>query len=241
MAERDPIDLLKEQLNRLDELAGLHAEHEAFARWHAETKSILEKVFSPKSIHYQNFLALRFREMSIKPFASPEIDKINSARYKRDFDHVKNILQTAVKELTLDRTLFKKIPTTPKTVEVSIKGEYFISSGVLEAEMVRAIIDAFEGSGLNPIYGAEVRQKGAPLHQRIDQIRRTRFGIYDLSSPENPDVLLELGAALGLGRDVVIIHKKGIPPPEAVKPLGQIEYEGPSDLTEKLKKKMKIC
>jgi hypothetical protein len=36
------------------------------------------------------------------------------------------------------------------------------------------------------------------------------------------DVLLELGAALGLGRDVVIIHKKGIPLPEAVRPLGQI-------------------
>jgi hypothetical protein len=106
--------------------------------------------------------------------------------------------------------------------------------------MVQAITDAFEGSGLNPIHGAEVRQKGASLHQRIDQIRRARFGIYDLSSPESPDTLLELGAALGLGRDVVIIRKKGLPLPEAINPLGQIEYEGPSDLTEKLKKRMKI-
>ena len=182
MAERDPIDLIKEQLNRVDEMAGLHADHENFKHWHSETKTILEKIFGSKSIHYQNFLALRFREMSVKAFASAEIDKINAARYKKDLENVKNILQSAIKELTLDRTLFKKIQTTPKTVEVSLKGEYFISSGIEEPDLIQAIKNAFEGSGLSPILDMEASRKGESLHQRIDQIKRAKFGIYDLSS-----------------------------------------------------------
>jgi hypothetical protein len=238
MAERDPIDLIKEQLNRVDEMAGLHPEHEDFKLWCIETKTILEKAFSPKSIHYQNFLALRFREMSVKPFTSPGIDKINAARYKRDLENVKNILQTAIKELTLDRTLFKKIQTTPKTVEVSLKGEYFISSGIQEPEMIQAIASAFEGSGLTPILGMEPPKKVESLHHRIDQIRRCRFGIYDLSNPEKIDVLLELGIALGMGKEVTIICKKGFPLPEMIKQLNRIEYENISDLTEKLKKRI---
>ena len=237
MAERDPIDLIKEQLNGVDRLAGLHPDHEIFKQWHSENKMILEKVFSSKSIYYQNFLALRFREVTIKAFASPEIDKINSARYKKDLEHVRNIFQGAIKELTLDRTLFKKIQTTPKTVEVSIKGEYFISSGISEAEMKKAIESAFDGGGLSPIYGAEAIQKGESLHHRMDQIKRARFGIYDLSTPEKTEVLLELGIALGMGKEVTIIYKKGSPLPEAIKRLKKIEYENFSDLTEKLKKK----
>ena len=62
MAERDPIEVIREQMNGAEEVAGLHAEHGSFISWHAETRTILEKVFSPKSIHCQNFLALRFRE-----------------------------------------------------------------------------------------------------------------------------------------------------------------------------------
>ena len=89
MAERDPIDLIKDRLNRLEEMAGLHADHENFKHWHSETKTILEKIFSSKSIHYQNFLALRFREMSVKAFASVEIDKINATRYRKDLETCK--------------------------------------------------------------------------------------------------------------------------------------------------------
>ena len=238
MPERDPIDLIRDQISRAEEMAGLHADHENFKHWHSEIKTILEKVFGSKSIHYQNFLALRFREMSVKAFASAEIDKINAARYRKDVENVKNILQSAIKELTLDRTLFKKIQTTPKTVEVTLKGEYFISSGIEESDLIDAIKNAFEGSGLNPIPGMETPRREKPLPQRIDQIRRAKFGIYDLSSPERSDTLLELGAALGLGKEAMIICRKGSSLPEAVKSLNQIEYEGISDLTEKLKKKV---
>ena len=93
MTERDPIELIKEQLSKVDELTGFHADHENFKHWQSETKTILEKVFGSKSIYYQNFLALRFREMSVKAFASAEIDKINATRYQKDLENVKNILQ----------------------------------------------------------------------------------------------------------------------------------------------------
>ena len=237
MPEKDPIDLIKEQLNQTEGMAGLHPDDDDFKQWYAETKTILEKVFTSKSIHHQTFLALRFRELSVKAFASHEIDKINAARFKRDLENAKNILQSAFKELTLDRTLFKKLQTTPTTVEVSLKGEYFISSGIQETEWVRAIEDAFEGSGLTPVHDAGTASKKESLHHRIEQIRHARFGIYDLSIPDKPEALLELGIALGLGREVTLICKKGFPLPDTTKSLNRIEYETPADLTEKLKKK----
>jgi len=237
MSEKDPIDLIREQINRVEGMAGLHPDQEVFKEWHDETKMILEKVFSSKSIHYQNFLALRFQEVSVKAFASPEIDKINAARFKKDLENAKYILQSAIKELTLDRTLFKKLQTTPKTVEIILKGDYFISSGIQESEMIQAIENTFEGSGLSPIHGTEALQKKRALHDRIDQIRRARFGIYDLTTSEKTETLLELGIALGLGREVILICKKGFPLPEAVKSLHPMEYENFSDLTEKLRKK----
>jgi hypothetical protein len=238
MAERDPVELIKGQLNRLGEMAGLRADHENFKHWHSESKTILEKVFSSKSVHYQSFLALRFREMSVHAFASTEIEKINTARYKKDLENAKNILQSAIKELTLDRTLFKKIQTTPKTVEIFLKGEYFISSGIGESDLIQAIKNAFEGSGLTPVSAEEASRKAESFHQRIDQIKRARLGIYDLSTPEKTNTLLELGAALGMSKEAIIIYKKGSPLPEMMKHLNRIEYENGSDLTEKLRKKV---
>ena len=238
MSERDPIDLIKNQLNRWEGLAGLHPGHELFKQWQTETRTILEKVFSPKSTHCQNFMALRFLEVSVKAFDSPEIDKMNSARYKRDLENSKTILLSAIKELTLDRTLFKKIQTTPETVEVFLKGEYFISSGMIDPEMRRAIELAFEGSGLTSVCGGDAPREGEFLDHRIDQIRRARFGIYDLSSPKKEEVLLELGIAIGMGKEITIIYQKGSRFSEMMRKFPKIEYENLSELTDQLKRRM---
>ena len=240
MAERDPIDVIREQLNKTEGLANFHADDEAFVLWQGETKTVLEKVFSPKSIHYQSFVALRFWEVSVKAFASPEIDKINAGRYRRDLESARNIFQGAIKELTLDRTLFKKIQTTPKSVEVSLKGEYFVSPVPFSSETLQAIESALEGSELKAIRDEETQKKSGWLTSRIDQIKRSRFGIYDLSGPDSTHVLLELGAAIGLGRETLILHKKGTSLPEALRSLERVEYEHLSDLTEKLKKRIKV-
>jgi hypothetical protein len=124
-------------------------------------------------------------------------------------------------------------------VEVSLQGKYFISSGISDAEMIKAIESALDGSGLKPICGSEATQKGEPFRHRIDQIREARFGIYDLSAPEKSDAFIELGVALGMGREVTIIYKKGSPLPEATKHLSKIEYENFYDLVEKLTKRAK--
>ena len=237
MAERDPIDVLREQLNGMDGLTNLHADHETFTRWHGETKTALEKTFTPKSIHCQSFVALRFREMSGKFFSSPEIDKINATRYKRDLETARNILQGAIKELTLDRTLFKKIQTTPKTVEFALKGEYLVSPENMEPQTIQAIDRAYQGSGLNPSSRPEANALPSSFQQRLDLIKRAKFGIYDLSVPGGVQSILELGAALALRRETILICKKGSVIPEPVRHLDRIEYEDPSDLTEKLRKK----
>lgn len=237
MAERDPIDLIKDQLSQWERLGDLHPDHELYKQWRSETQTILEKAFSPKSTHCQNFMALRFREISVKGFDSPEVNRINSVRYKRDLDHAKNILLAAIKELTLDRTLFKKIQTTPKTVDVSLKGEYFISTGITDPEVRKAIDLAFEGSGLTPVYGNALGKEGKSFHQRIDQIRRARFGIYDLSSP-NKENFLELGIALGMEKEVMIIFQKGGGLPEMMKDAPKIAFETLAELTSRLKKKI---
>ncbi len=232
MAERDPIDLLREQLNQLDGLISLHPEHENFKRWYQETQGVLEKIFGPKSIHSQNFFALRFREVSLKAFSSPEIEKINITRYKRDLEIARGILNGAIKELNLDRTLFKKIQTTPKTVEVSLKGEYFISSGIQDSETIKAIHSAFEGSGLKAIHGAE------DIQSRMEQIRQAKFGIYEVSS-SSAEAFLELGMALGMGREVLLICPKGTFLPRILQSLPRVDYLNLSELTEKLKKRAK--
>jgi hypothetical protein len=239
MSERDPIDLIRDQLGRAETMGGLHADHEAFKQWHSETKTILEKAFSPKSVHYQSFLALRFREISVKSFASPEIDKINAARFKKDLETARNVLHGAIKELTLDRTLFKKIQTTPKTVEVSFQGECFLSVGSSEPQIVQAIEMAFEGGDLNLICSDETSRKDEPLRQRMEKIRRARLGIFSLSVPEEADILVELGIALGLGKEVWVVHRKGTILPDVLQSLDQIEYENFPGLTEAIRRRKK--
>ena len=237
MAERDPVDLIREQLNQVEHLAGLNAEHDVFKGWFDETRTILEKAFSPRSVHVQSFVALRFREVTVKAFVSPEIDKINAARYKRNLETARNTLQGAIKELTVDRTLFKKIQTTPKTVEFSLQGECYVSLSLSDPALIRAIELALEGTGLKALRGSE-EGKTPPLSHRLEKIRHARLGIYDVSTPGHAETLLELGVALGLGKETVVIHRKGSDLPEGIQSLDRIEYGDFTGLTEKLKKRL---
>ncbi len=89
--------------------------------------------------------------------------------------------------------------------------------------------------GLSSITG-----KDFPFPQRIDQIKRAQFGIYEVSNPEHLDTFIELGAAIGLGKKVHVIFGKGSLPPETIKPLDPIEYDGLPSLTERLRKAAKL-
>jgi hypothetical protein len=107
-----------------------------------------------------------------------------------------------------------------------------------DPEMLKAVESAFEGSGLEPIHGSETTQKGNLINQRIEQIRRARLGIYPLISSEMEEVMVEIGIALGMGKEIILLHKKGTAVSGLLKQLNSIDYEHFSDLTEKLMKKM---
>lgn len=239
MAERDPVEVLREQLGRIEGLAGLHAEHEVFKQWLTETRALLEQTFSSKSLHYQSFLALRFREVRVKAFASVEIDKLNAQRFRRDLENAKNILQGAIKELTVDRTLFRKIQTTPRSVETTLKGEYFIGTGVKDSSVLEAIQRTLEEGGLSKASSDQANPTRDPLGERIERIKRARVGIYDLSDPKNREVCVELGAALALGKTVIISYQQGTALPEALKSVASIEYRDTNSLSNALKKMIK--
>jgi hypothetical protein len=239
MAERDPVEVLREQLGRIEGLAGLHAEHEVFKHWLAETRGLLEQTFSTKSLHYQSFLALRFREVTVKAFASVEIDKLNAQRFRRDLENAKNILQGAIKELTVDRTLFRKIQTTPRSVETTLKGEYFIGTGVKDSSVLGAIQRTLEESGLSMVSTEQANSTSDSLGERIERIKRARVGIYDLSDPKNREVCIELGAALALGKTAIVTYQQGAALPEALKPVPSIEYKDTNSLSNALKKMVK--
>jgi hypothetical protein len=238
MSERDPIDLIREQLSQLEGLAGLAPDHDSFRRWFNETQVILEKAFTAKSIHCQSFLALRFREVSIKGFASQEIDKINTARYRKDLDHAKTLLQGSIKELTLDRTLFKKIQTTPQTVNVRLQGEYLLAPPEIDPATSQAVRSCLEGLGLTPVAEPESSTGRRTFAETVEQIRRSRIGLYDFSGPGRIGALLGLGAALVLGKRAILLCPRGTGLPEVLEGVDRIEYEKPTDLCELLAKKM---
>jgi hypothetical protein len=50
--------------------------------------------------------------------------------------------------------------------------------------------------------------------------------------------LLELGIAIGLGKEITILYQQGTSLSEVIKRLNPIEYENFSDLMEKLKKRI---
>lgn len=236
MAERDPVEVLREQVGRIEGLTSLHADHEVFRQWLAETRGLLEQTFSPKSLHYQSFLALRFKEVTVKAFASAEIDKINAQRFRRDLEQAKTILQGAIKELTLDRTFFRKIQTTPRSVEATLKGEYLVGPGIEDPFILEAIEKAFEGSGLSKVSTGQADSAKDLLKERFERIKRARISVFDLSRPENREVYLELGAALALGKTVIITHERGAQVPNWLKSVTAIEYQDPLSLTRALKK-----
>jgi len=119
--------------------------------------------------------------------------------------------------------------------------QYFVAHEFSPAEMDdlrRAIAEALAGSGLRPYYAdSEVREGHIFRDKIVPKIRATRFGIYDLSNPEKPNVFMELGAAIGMGKPYFIICRQSTKLPSDVLGLDRIEYESYAHLTRELKAK----
>ena len=124
--------------------------------------------------------------------------------------------------------------------DVELKSmEYFVAHEFSKEQiddLRRAIDAALSGSGLTPYYAdGELRQGHIFRDKIVPKIRDTRFGIYDISNPSKPNVFLELGAGLALGKPCIMICRSRTTIPADLEGLDRIEYESHQQLTEQLK------
>jgi hypothetical protein len=103
-----------------------------------------------------------------------------------------------------------------------------------------AIAVALSGSGLTSYYADNELRQGHIFRDKIlEKIRVSRFGIYEISNPNKPNVFLELGAGLALGKPCIIICRQGTQVPADLQGLDRIEYQSYLDLTNQLREKLR--
>ena len=126
---------------------------------------------------------------------------------------------------------------------VATSTEYFVAHEFAPAQiddLRKAIDSALSGSGLTAYYADSELRQGHIFNDKIlPKIRICRFGIYEISNPGRPNVFLELGAGLALGKPCIIICKRGTEVPADLGGLDRIEYQSYVDLAGQLKDKLK--
>lgn len=132
------------------------------------------------------------------------------------------------------------------SVEDELKNnEYFVAHSFVKEEMDdlrSAIREALDGYQLEPYYADNELRQAHILCKICEKIRKTRFGIYDVSGEKstgrpNPNVTLELGMAYGFGQKVILIARKGSKLSD-ISGIDRIEYQSYKELTKELKKKI---
>jgi hypothetical protein len=130
----------------------------------------------------------------------------------------------------------------PSKVAPITRKEYFVAhefSAEKKDDLRGAIENALAGLGLTPYYADnELRQGHIFTDKILPEIRHTRFGIYDISNPQKPNVFLELGAAIAMEKPYFIICKSGTDIPADLEGLDRIEYQSYADLTKQLRVKV---
>jgi hypothetical protein len=125
---------------------------------------------------------------------------------------------------------------------LALSNEYFVAHEFSREQiddLRHAISEALGDRGLTAYYAdTELREGHIFRDKIIPKIQSSRFGIYEVSNPNKPNVFLELGAAIALGRPHVIICKMGTAIPADLAGLDRIEYASLKDLTEQLREKL---
>lgn len=109
------------------------------------------------------------------------------------------------------------------------------------ADLRQAVDSALKGSGLAAYYADKelVPNKQIFLDKILPVIHHSAFGIYDISSPEKPNVFLELGAGLARRNICIIICRSGTNILSNLQGLDRIEYRSFEDLGAQLRIKTK--
>ena len=203
------------------------------------------------------FIHVNFHDLSIKDPDPIEYIKKRGQKFYDEVQHYLNIPESYFNAIVFspfnvtDTNILKMAHETAnghyemlKQEDIS-KNEYFVAHDFSKEkidDLRRAIEEAFEGKDLKPYYAdSEVRGGSHILKEKIaPKIEYTRFGIFDISETKKPNVFIELGVSMGLNKPYYLIAREGTEIPTDLQGLDRIEYSSFKDLTEKLKKLIKI-
>ena len=244
---------LQEQLERLEELEPRARDEsleeaekwktlDEIHRWEKWTEAVVRRGYGDNSRELSEF---RAKMGSHWPGPVPP----NLATYRWRFPEWRSLLSTWIREI--DEFGVEGAAAAGRTGEGrhadagtmdETQTEYFVAHEFSRAEvddLRKAIAKALAGSGLRAYYADNEVREGHIFRDKIlPKIGATRFGIYDLSNPEKPNVFMELGAAMGMGKSYFIICRRGTKLPSDVQGLDRIEYDSYSHLTRELKAKI---
>jgi len=89
---------------------------------------------------------------------------------------------------------------------------------------------------VSPVYADdEVVDGHILMHKIFPIIDRCRFGLYEISETNRPNVFLELGYAKGRGKPCYLLLRQGEKPPSNLAGCDRVDYESYRHLTEKLR------
>jgi hypothetical protein len=80
------------------------------------------------------------------------------------------------------------------------------------------------------IFADEILKPGHILHKICEQVAQTEFGIYDISNPTNPNVLIELGVAIGFNKPFILTKRANCRGIECLEGLHTFEWNSYLDL-----------
>src|ERR1700733_10521672 len=228
MAPEKAIDLLQGQIDQIAPLAALSRKNDSFTPWQEKTFSILRLLFGEPSAEIERFKRIDF-DPRVYYHGMPESDYQRT--YERGFKDATAVLESikfeyrATHMIQNDETRHETIATSAPRSEARF---YFVahdfSAGQLD-DLRKAIQEALRDSGLEPYFADKEGIEGQILLSKIlPKIAKSRFGIYDISAPEKPNVFIELGAAIAIESPYYIIARKGTPIPSDLQGLDRIEY-----------------
>lgn len=120
------------------------------------------------------------------------------------------------------------------------RNQYFVSHELSKRkidDLRRAVGNALAPLGMQPYYAdQEVQGQEYILSKICQKITLTHFGVFDLTSP-SPNVLIELGIAVGLNRPCLLIAESDIIVPATLQGL-VMQYASYSELASKLHSKV---
>jgi hypothetical protein len=206
-------DSFKSLIKEIDKvkLAAQYKDSPEYGEWNKRLLWVSKKLFGEESNTYKE----------IKHFwVGARYDQ-----YQSTMEKLKDLLQTIISKYE-----------TP--------GEYFVAHEYVQDQtddLRESIEDVLRDSRLKPYYAdAEVKEGHILLNKILPKITSTKFGIYEISNPKKPNVFLELGMAIALGKQYYIIVRKGTEIPSDLQGLDRIEYGSMKELKEELKKKVKL-